>query len=107
MEEALWIILCDIWTTDWWSSQATSHLLCCLGEVVEAILTFTNATEEEWKDYNNIEVKLDAFFDVWRNIILECASFNDQMWNWDIIYQQFIIELYREVKNCKYGNFTR
>ena len=42
--------------------KQVSTLLYCLGEEAEAVLTSTNATEEERQHYNTVMEKLDSRF---------------------------------------------
>ena len=60
------------------SSRQVNTLLYCLGEEADDVLTSTNPTEEERKDYTAIMAKLDGYFQVRKNIIYERARFNSR-----------------------------
>ncbi len=59
------------------SAEKQAHtLLYCLGEGADAVLTSTDITDEERKVYDTVVAKLNSFFRIRKNIILERASFN-------------------------------
>jgi len=53
-----------------------STFLYCLGEEAEAVLTLTNTTEDDCKDYDLVLAKFDEFFQVCKNVISERVRFN-------------------------------
>ena len=53
-----------------------STLLYCLGEEAEDVLSSTNISEEDKAKYSNVLEKLNGFFNVRKNVILEPAKFN-------------------------------
>jgi len=60
------------------ATKQISTLLYCLGEEAEAVLSSTNATTDDQKDYTCILEKFDSFFNVRKNVIFERARFNHQ-----------------------------
>ena len=56
--------------------RQVSTLLYCLGEEADDVLTSTDITVEDRKKYDEVVAKLDGFFKVRRNVILERARFN-------------------------------
>ena len=67
------------------------------------MLTLTNATEEERKDYKTVE-KFDSFFKVRKNVIYERARFNRRSQQSGETVEQYIMALYDLAENCDYGN---
>ena len=51
-------------------------LLYCLGEDADDVLTSTNISEENRKNFAKVLAKFDAFFKVRQNVIFERAKFN-------------------------------
>ena len=58
--------------------RQVSTLLYCLGEEANDVLTSTSISEEDRKKYGKVMEKLDAHFDVRKNIIFERARFNQR-----------------------------
>ena len=56
--------------------KQVNTLLYCLGEEADTVLSSTNVTEDERKEYTSVCRKLDEFFKVRRNIIFERARFH-------------------------------
>ena len=84
-------------------SKQVCTLLYCLGEEAESILTSTNTTADNRKDYDAIIAKLDSFFQVRRNVIFERARFNRRNQQADETAEQYIMTLYDLAANCNYG----
>ena len=84
--------------------QQVSTLLYCLGEEADAVLSSTNATEDERKVYATVIEKFDAFFKVRRNVIFERARFNRRNQLDGETAEQYIMELYRLAESCDYGD---
>ena len=55
------------------ATKQISTFLYCLGEKAEAVLSSTNTTTEDRKDYARVFEKFDAFFQVRKNVIYERA----------------------------------
>ena len=85
------------------ADKQISTLLYCLGEDAESVLTSTNATEEDRKDYDKVLKLFDDFFQVRRNIIFERARFNRRNQLPDESAEQYIMALYALAANCNYG----
>ena len=64
-----------------------------MGEEAEDVLTSTNITTDEKKDYETVLGKFNKYFKVRKNVILERARFN-------------LKDLYRLAETCEYGNMT-
>ena len=75
-------------------------LLYCLGEEAEDILTSTNISEEDRKNYASVLGKFDNFFKIRKNVIIECAKFNKRSQLPDEPAKQFIASLYNLASNC-------
>ena len=76
-----------------------------MGEEAEDVLTSTNITTEERKDYETV---LDEYFKVRKNVIFERARFNCRNQLKGESAEQYIIDLYRlaETCGCEYGDMT-
>ena len=86
-------------------SKQINTLLYCLGDTSEDVLLSTNATEEERKVYATVLSKFDSFFKVRKNIIYERARFNRRNQKEGESADEYIMELYKLVKDCEYGTF--
>ena len=86
------------------AAKQVSTLLYCLGEEADAVLTSTNATEDDRKDYDTVMGKFDAFFKVRRNVIFERARFNRRNQLLGESSEQYITALYSLAANCDYGD---
>ena len=75
----------------------------CLGEEADDVLTSTNPTEEERRDYATIMAKLDGYFQVRKNTIYERARFNRRNQLEGESAEQYITALYGLIGNCEYG----
>ena len=80
-----------------------STLLYCLGEEADDVLTSTNITEGDHKKYGEVMAKLDKFFKVRRNVILERARFNHRCQREGESAEQYITALYGFIETCEYG----
>jgi len=80
-----------------------STFLYCLGEEAEAVLTSTNATEDDRKDYDLVLAKFDEFFQVRKNVIYERARFNRRNQLSGETAEEYIMVLYNLAENCDYG----
>ena len=85
------------------AEKQISTLLYCLGEQAEAVLSSTNATEEELKDYDAVVKKFDEFFKVRKNTIFERARFNRRNQHEGGSAEHYIMALYDLTANCEYG----
>ena len=75
-----------------------------MGEGSDSVLSSTDITAEERKVYKTVMEKLDAFFKGRRNVIFERATFNRRIQQQGETAEQFIMELYRLVEKCEYGD---
>ena len=85
------------------AEKQVSTLLYCLGEESESVLSSTNATEDDRKDYAIVLQKFDSFFQVRRNVIFERARFNRRNQLPAETSEQYIMALYSLAANCNYG----
>lgn len=85
-------------------TKQVSTLLYCLGEEAEAVLSSTNATSEERKDYEKVIEKFDSFFQVRKNVIFERARFNRRKQQSGETAEEYIVALYDLTENCNYGD---
>ena len=86
--------------------KQVNTLLYCIGEEAEAVLTSTNATEEDREVHDTVVAKFDAFFRVRRNVIFERARFYRRSQLVGESAEQFIMELYTLAEHCNYGDMT-
>ena len=86
--------------------KQVNTLLYCVGEEAEAVLTSTNATEEDREVYDTVVAKFDNAFKVRRNVIFERARFNRRSQLEGEPAEQFIMELYTLAEHCNYGDMT-
>ena len=84
--------------------QQVSTLLYCIGEEAESVLTSTNASDDDRKDYKTVLQKFDEHFKVRHNVIYERAKFNRRCQQDGEMSEQFIVDLYRIAENCNYGD---
>ena len=85
------------------AAKQVSTLLYCLGEEAESVLSSTDATEDDRKDYDTVMNKFDEYFKVRRNVIYERARFNRRSQQPGETSEQFIMALYDLAANCNYG----
>ena len=79
-------------------------LLYCMGETAEDVLSSTDITDDEKKDYDAVIKKFDAFFKVRKNVIFERARFNSRCQREGETTEQFITSLYQLIEDCDYGD---
>ena len=84
--------------------RQVSTLLYCLGEEANYVLTSTNISEDECKNFATVIAKFDGYFKVRRNVIFERARFNQRNQLPGESAETYIAELYRLVEHCEYGN---
>ena len=87
------------------AAKQVNTLLYCMGDESDAILDSMKVTEDERGDYTVVLRKFDDFFKVRRNVIFERARFNLRSQQEGESAEEFIMELYRLVENCDYGEF--
>ena len=85
------------------ADRQISTLLYCLGEEAEAVLSSTNPTDENRKDYTKVLDKFDTFFQVRKNTIFERARFNKRNQLEGENTESYITALYELAENCDYG----
>ena len=83
--------------------RQVNTLLYCLGEEAEDILTSTNISEEDRKNYASVLGKFDGFFKIRKNVIIERAKFNKHSQLPDEPAEQFIASLYNLASDCNFG----
>ena len=88
------------------TAKQVNTLLYCQGEEAESVLTSTNISEDERKDYAVVLAKFDGFFQVRRNVIFERARFNRRCQLPGESAEQYIVELYNLAEHCNYGTLT-
>ena len=85
------------------ATKQISTFLYCLGEEAEAVLSSTNATTEDRKDYPRVLEKFDAFFQVRKNVIYKRARFDCRNQQDGETAEQYIMALYDLIEFCEYG----
>lgn len=83
--------------------RQVSTLLYCLGEEAETVLSSTNPTAEDRKEYDKVVQKLDGFFQVRKNVIFERARFNKRNQREGESAENYITALYELVETCEFG----
>ena len=83
--------------------RQVSTLLYCLGEEAHDVLTSTSISEEDRKKYGKVMEKLDAHFDVRKNVIFERARFNQRNQLDGETAEEYITVLYSLVETCEFG----
>ena len=83
-------------------AKQINTLLYCMGEEAEDVLTSTNPTKEEKKQFQSIIAKFDSFFKIRKNVIFERARFNRRNQIEGESAEQYITQLYHLVENCEY-----
>lgn len=84
--------------------RQVNTLLYCLGEEAEDILTSTNISDDDRKQYATVMEKFDRFFRVRKNVIIELAKFNKHVQLPDEPAEQFIASLYNLTADCNFGD---
>ena len=84
--------------------RQVNTLLYCLGEEAEDILTSTNISDDDRKQYAMVMEKFDHFFRVRKNVIIERAKFNKRTQLPDEPAKQFIASLYNLAADCNFGD---
>ena len=77
-----------------------------MGEEAEDVLTSTNITTDEKKDYETVLGKFTEYFKVRKNVIFERARFNHRNQLKGESAEQYITDLYRLAETCEYGDMT-
>ena len=77
-----------------------------MGEEAEDVLTSTNISGDEKKNYEAVLGKFNDYFKVLKNVILERARFNHRNQLKGESAEQYITDLYRLAETCEYGNLT-
>ena len=67
------------------------------------MLSSTNPTDEDRKDYTKVLDKFDTFFQVRKNTIFEWARFNKRNQLEGENAESYITALYELAENCDYG----
>ena len=83
--------------------RQVNTLLYLLGEEAEDILTSTNISEEDRKNYASVLGKFNGFFKIRKNVIIERAKFNKRSQLPDEPAEQFIASLYNLASDCNFG----
>ena len=78
-----------------------------MGDEAEDVLSSTNISEEDKANYSKVLEKLNGFFKVRKNVILERAKFNRRYQLPGESAEQYITTLYRLVENCQYGELAQ
>ena len=76
-------------------TRQVSTLLYCMGEEADDILTSTGISSANRKKYDEVVKKLDDFYKVRTNIILERAQFNRRSQRPGETIEQYITVLYQ------------
>ena len=85
-------------------TKQISTFLYCLGEEAEAVLSSTNATADDRKEFSRVLDKFDSFYKVRKNVIYERARFNRRNQQSGESAEQYIMALYDLAEHCNYGD---
>ena len=88
-------------------ARQVSTLLYCLGEEAEDVLSSTNISEDDKTKYSKVLEKLNSFFKIRKNVILEQAKFNHPYQLPGESAEQYITTLHHLVENCQYGELAQ
>ena len=83
--------------------RQVNTLLYCLGDDAKDVLRSTNISEDDRKQYSTVLEKIDQFFQVRKNVIIERARFNSRSQQDGETAEQYIAALYRLVESCNYA----
>jgi len=83
-------------------ARQVETLLYYMGEEAESVLLSTGCTADERKVYETVVTKLDDYFKVRRNTILERAKFNKRNQRGGEPIEQYITALYDLAEFCGY-----
>ena len=78
-------------------------LLYCMGDEAESVLSSTNITAANRKNFDLVIEKFDEYFAVRRNVIFERARFNRRCQQDGETVEQYITELYGLIEFCNYS----
>ena len=84
--------------------RQVSTLLYCMGQDADNVLTSTNISDDDRKNYKTVMDKFEGFFQVRKNTIYERARFNRRDQREGESAEQYVTALYELVKNCEYGD---
>ena len=84
--------------------RQVNTLLYYLGEEAEDILTSTNISDDDRKQYDMVMEKFDRFFRVRKNVIIEHVKFNKHAQLLDEPAEQLIASLYNLAADCNFGD---
>ena len=78
-----------------------------MGEEAEDVLSSINISEDDKTKYSKVLEKLNSFFKIRKNVILERAKFNCRYQLPGESAEQYIATLYHLVENCQYGELAQ
>ena len=84
-------------------TKQVSTLLYCMGETAEDVMTLTDISEDDRKQFDSVIAKFDSFFKIHKNVIFEHARLNRCSQEGGESAEEFITSLYQLVENCEYG----
>ena len=74
-----------------------------MGETAEDVMTSTDISEDNRKQFDSVIAKFDSFFKIHKNVIFEHARLNRCSQEDGESAEEFITSLYQLVENCEYG----
>ena len=74
-----------------------------LGEDSDDVLSSTNISSDSRKGYSTVMEKLNDFFKIRKNVLYECAHFNQRIQLADESVEHFITNLCQLVEHCEHG----
>ena len=85
------------------SINSAPSYLYYLGPGAEEVLDTTRISEEDKQKYAKVIEEFDKYFKVKKNVIYECARFNQHNQLLDKSADHFFTELHRLADNCEFG----
>ena len=84
------------------SANQVNTLMYCMGDEADDILSSLGLSDDDKKSYNTIKTKLEGHFVKHRNIIYECAKFNQRQQEEDESADSFVTSLHCLAEYCGY-----
>lgn len=84
--------------------RKVNTLLYCLGAKADDVLSTFGLTAQQMNDYDVVSQRFTEYFCVRRNVIFERARFNRRMQSRGESIEEFILDLYRLIGTCDYGD---
>ena len=81
-------------------------LIYAMGHQAEDILTSLKLTQDELKKYDTVKAKLDSYFVIRRNVIIERSKFNKRAQLENESVDSFVTDLHCMAEHCQFGDIN-